>query len=651
MKISSVLNRSGLVYSTKPYLLIDTANNDIEGNNDDTTSIVTYQEAIHKMKLYRNWIFRQLEEALMRASGSSSSNVEIILAFLSVNSPELVLAIMAALDIYALSSTSFSSSKKIITFRTAMLNARWTPQEIAAVLRVPSSDSSHSFRTSLNRVQQHTHHVTMLLYGDGFDNVAKGAIDIIAQLDIEQNHTALYAPIPALKFLPKQFPEHSVPTSSKSRNEPLFGWSDVEHDNNSWLEDAIIIFTSGTTSTYIPKGVRLSHASLLVQSMAKLMPPCSYDCKTSLLGETVPFFHVGGLSSMIAIIMAGGSIVFSRKEKKHGQPFSSFLPINILKTIEQSHHKNNIANTLVVVPAMLHSLIEKSSPPCATKYNNVRLIVVGGSNASLELLQQTRAIFPHAKIVQTYACSEAGSSITFVDVTVHKTKSGVINNKRSDLAGQNVGYPPPHIEIRLLSQNSNGSLNGCTWIAQPYEIGLICTRGLHIMNGYWRRCGGVKNVEENNRGLQPFVEGWLKTEDMGYLDENGELYFCGRANDIIRTGGETVFPMEVEHVLSVHNGIDSCAVIGLPDDRLGEIVCVAVVPKVLEGTKSAPSLQIEDLRQHCKNHNLAGYKCPRAAFIVTEIPRNHSGKILKNKLVSDILLLREDSKKKVYSKL
>lgn len=593
----------------------------------------------------------QLEEAVTNLCGHGCNHeIEILLAFLSTNSPELVLAIMAALDICALRGTS--SSNNLITFRLAMLNARWTPPEIASVLRVSPSDSSPVHLPSNTSGQKQYSHITMILYGDGFCGLAKEAIDTLVQVDVQQSHISFCAPIPSLSLVQNQ---SYTPTKSKIRNNFISCWSDAEHNpNNSWNSDAIIIFTSGTTSTFIPKGVRLSHASLLVQSMAKLLPPCSYDCNTSLLGDTVPLYHVGGLSSMIAVIMAGGSIVFSKPQKKHTQSFSSFIPDLILRTIALSKDQDT-ANTLVVVPAMLHSFTEVSSTSPGQQYHNVRLIVIGGSNAPLLLLHQAQACFPNARIVQTYACSEAGSSITFLDVTKHSLRSSRNKSVQKSLSGHCVGYPPPHIDIRLLPQQSKIEMIGETsllnphhsWIVHPYEVGLICTRGLHVMNGYWRRCVSDKN----NKRMHPFFEGWLITDDLGFLDENGGLYFCGRASDVIRTGGETVFPMEVEQIVSLYEGIDTCAVIGLPDDRLGESVSAVIVPKNHEFANKLSSLQVEHIRQHCKKYNLAGYKCPRAVFVVSELPRNQSGKILRQKLISEILHLRDDSKKAAHSKL
>ena len=163
--------------------------------------------------------------------------------------------------------------------------------------------------------------------------------------------------------------------------------------------------------------------------------------------------------------------------------------------------------------------------------------------------------------------------------------------------------------------------------APPYTIGAIGTKGRHIMNGYWKR-----GEEDVGAGI---VGEWLVTNDLGYIDRNGSLYFCGRLNDVIRTGGETVFAPEVEKVLINHPNIDQCAVFALPDERLGECVCAAVVMKRNDNflyNNKHKKMVVEDIRKFCGKYKLSGFKRPRRVFITNELPRNSAGKILKHLL-------------------
>ena len=637
MKISSPLRRSASVYPSKSLLI------DLNKNSDDND--LDYKTALHISNECSRWIANQLEghcfictskikdaSNLFQSDATREANIDIVVAYLSGNSPELVLMIMASLDITI--STELSSQIKL---ERAMLNARWTSQEIASVLRVSSvtASNSHSRQHCPNR--GHTHHVTLLLFGDGFEGVAHESVTLLQNLDKECNHSIFAASIPMVSSL-QQFMARSTDFAPISRSNNFF-WGETcdatDEHSDSTNDDAFILFTSGTTSP-IPKGVRLSHTSLFVQGMAKLMPPCSYDEHTSMLA-TVPFFHVGGFSSMISVIMAGGTIVFPKRSSSTSceVPNLTFSPATVLEALTRpssvclNNHglpsSSGRADTLVVVPAMLHSITQELSEKKGTDqiwFSDVRLIVIGGHSAPESQLEQVRTTFPHARVVQTYACTEAGSSITFSDVTVKDINS--TKSVREHRSGHYVGIPPPHIRIGILKTNSKDAVLQCA----PYEIGHIATYGLHIMKGYWRR-NDIDDVfvEHESRSALP-LRGWLKTNDVGYLDENGGLFFCGRASDAIRTGGETVFPMEVEELLSTHDAVEACAVFGLPDDRLGEMVSAAIVLR----NKSYGRLLVEEARRHCKAHNLAGYKCPRAVFILPEIPRNTSGKVLKHKL-------------------
>lgn len=137
------------------------------------------------------------------------------------------------------------------------------------------------------------------------------------------------------------------------------------------------------------------------------------------------------------------------------------------------------------------------------------------------------------------------------------------------------------------------------------------------MNGYWTRNGANKSRSTDE---------WYVTSDLGFCDENRKFYFSGRAKDVIRTGGETVIAPEVERTLQCHPCIRECAVFALPDERFGETVCAAIVCQ-------AKPLALSDVRSFCSKRGLAGFKQPRAIFIINELPRNSSGKVLKYQLV------------------
>lgn len=182
-------------------------------------------------------------------------------------------------------------------------------------------------------------------------------------------------------------------------------------------------------------------------------------------------------------------------------------------------------------------------------------------------------------------------------------------------------------------------------IYQPLQVGVIATRGPHVMNGYWdNNFDNINDCNDNNT----CGDGWFITNDLGFWgssdkknDDNKnsnaqlDLYFCGRTTDTIRTGGETVLALEVERILSQHPSIDQVAVFDVPDEQYGQAVACAIVlanDDDNDNNNKNPFMLLDHVRQWCKQHGLAGYKCPRHVFYLTELPRNSSGKVLKMRL-------------------
>jgi acyl-CoA synthetase (AMP-forming)/AMP-acid ligase II len=195
-----------------------------------------------------------------------------------------------------------------------------------------------------------------------------------------------------------------------------------------------------------------------------------------------------------------------------------------------------------------------------------------------------------------------------------------------------VGKAPPHVQLGVfILKDDKPTLQK----APPYVIGAIGTKGPHIMNGYWKR--GSDDDEASGIGI---IQQWLITNDLGYMDNNGRLYFCGRLNDVIRTGGETVFAPEVEAIIIKLPNVDECAVFALPDERFGECVCVAIVKKQINSDVNNQSHLVnggsdnlsENIREICERQKLSSFKRPRRVFLVNALPRNSSGKVLKNEL-------------------
>lgn len=484
----------------------------------DDASYLSFGGAQVVLKDYEQWLFPKLYSAQ-------------VVGFLAYNSADFFFSVIAATN----------------TMAPALLNTRWTPEEIAAALM--SGPKLHG--------------TILLLHDAGTKEKATAASRIMQKCGI---FLALHE-IPSI-----------VSRNLQRRTGRQFAsaGSSVESHTRKTLttEDALIVFTSGTTSS--AKGVRLGHNAIFCQARVKLK---YYNSRTRLLASTLPFYHIGGISSILATWLGGGCLVLN------GSPTQTLKPSVILGSV-----RVHSVNVLVVVPAILHSLQQVADN---IQLPGVKLVLIGGQSASETMLIFARKAFPAADIVQTFACTEAASSLTFLDVT---------RGRPSVSLGDCVGKPSVAVAIC-----KNKALS-----TKPWSIGRICTRGPHVMNGYW--------------GHEPHnCQDWYTSNDLGCFDDQGRLIFCGRTTDTIRTGGETVFSAEVERTLLHHPSVKECAVFGDEDDHFGECVCAAIVFE-------AEPIEINSLRSFCGRKGLAGFKQPRLIFAVQSLPKNASGKVLKRVL-------------------
>ncbi|KAJ0980458.1 hypothetical protein J5N97_008713 [Dioscorea zingiberensis] len=400
---------------------------------------------------------------------------------------------------------------------------------------------------------------------------------------------------------------------------------------------AIICFTSGTTGK--PKGVAIGHTALIVQSLAKLAI-IDYSEEDVYL-HTAPLCHIGGISSCIAMLMAGGCHIVLPK----------FGAESSIQAIEQHH-----VTSLITVPAMMADLISYISGKSISWKGgkSVSKILNGGGGLSFELTSIATHIFPQAKIVSAYGMTETCSSLTFIVLAdlIHN-KSGVLLSDNYEVKseypyqqskGVCVGKPAPHVEIQIYSgdQASNCS---------PF-IGKILTRGLHVMVGYWKQTSGnLPHSKEN---------GWLDTGDIGWLDENGNLWLIGRGKGLIKSGGENVYPEEVESVLARHPGVSNVVVVGIPDSRLSEkvVACITIregwqwvdgMSRHLPGQKE---LSNKLLQNFCRQMNLTGFKIPKNILLWKKpFPLTTTGKLKRDDVRQEVISYMQIMPCKLYSVL
>jgi acyl-CoA synthetase (AMP-forming)/AMP-acid ligase II len=613
------------------------------------STVLAYGSAKIALQEHRVW----LQERILAVgnggggSGSAHGDGDIVIAYLAWNAVDYFVSVLAC-------------TAMAVAAQPALLNARWTASEVAATLQT-SRPATAAART-------------VILYGGGnngdggagsLEQTAHQAAKLLTSSNPHHSVQCIALPNFALN---RMTPTSIVRNTNQGTIVPLsqrdaFSRTQASHEiaadccccrsDDVDDDDAIIVFTSGTTTSgsgsASSKGVRLSHRAVWVQAWAKLQDPCAYSERTQLLCQTVPFFHVGGLSSILAVWLAGGTLVVPAANK-HQQRQQQFDPHSVFASVQST-----AVNTLVVVPAMVYALRATyhnerqpqqdsstiKSTDLRAAYPAVELILIGAQSADAATLKFIRQVFPRARVVQTYACTEAASSLTFLDVTagpvINNTSSGSGSSSSSSAAvGDCVGRPPRHVEVCVLQleQGSGSSCMECPEVVtKPYTAGIIATRGPHVMNGYWVRDGGQQAKPRSPPQRQSALPSpWMPTNDVGYWDEHGRLYFSGRVTDSIRTGGETVMAQEVERVLGQHPAVLVCAVFGLRDDRFGEVVCCAIVVAAA-AQEQHQQLGVRSMRRWCEQCGLAGYKQPRRVFSVKNLPRNSAGKILKYRLV------------------
>lgn len=340
---------------------------------------------------------------------------------------------------------------------------------------------------------------------------------------------------------------------------------------------AVILYTSGTTGR--PKGVMLTHKNLY--SNTKTSYDMSMENEDFSRGTTLgilPLAHAYGFTMMNSSFLLGNSVVI----------FSKFDVEQVFENIEKYKIKSFAA-----VPAMLHAMV---ASPHADKYDLSSLESVGSGSASLPMaiINALKKKF-NVEVREGYGLSEA--------TTIVSTSRDGMPIKHGS-----VGVPIPGVEIKIVDENGDAVPQG--------EIGELLVKGDNVTPGYY----GLE--EETKKTIR---DGWLYTGDLVRMDEDGYLYVVDRKKDLVIRGGFNIFPRDVEEVIAKHDAVSEVAVIGLPDERMGEEIVACVVLK--PGVKATEEEIISFSQQQ-----LAKYKTPKQVFFVEQLPRNGVGKILKRKL-------------------
>jgi long-chain acyl-CoA synthetase len=342
------------------------------------------------------------------------------------------------------------------------------------------------------------------------------------------------------------------------------------------------MYTSGTTG--VPKGVLTTHRNLA--ACVETSPRWGFDTD-SISMTAMPMFHIGGIGWAVCGLWNGATTVL----------VSEFVPEEILDILE----RQRVTNT-VMVPTMLQILT--ALPGAAERdYSHLRAIAYGASPITTPVLKAALQTFRCA-LIGCYGLTETTGTVVQLDPADHDPDGAREHLLRS------AGRPYPWVELRVADPRTGATLDAGGW-------GEVWIRAPNVMAGYWGR------PDETAAALTS--DGWLRTGDGGYLDVDGYLFLTDRIKDMIVSGGENVYPVEVEEVLSAHPAVSEVVVIGTPHERWGETVTALIVPR--PGTTCAA----EELVGFARDR-LAGYKLPRVIEFVDELPRTPTGKVLKRRL-------------------
>jgi long-chain acyl-CoA synthetase len=347
--------------------------------------------------------------------------------------------------------------------------------------------------------------------------------------------------------------------------------------------DVIVqMYTSGTTG--VPKGVLTTHGNLAVTAQTSLR--WAFDERSVSL-TPLPMFHIGGIGWAYCGLWHGATTVL----------VSDFEPAAVLDMLERQRVTN-----AVLVPTMLQLLT--AVPGAAERdYSALRSIAYGAAPITTPVLKASLRTFGCA-LFGLYGLTESTGGVIALEPEDHDP-----GGPREHLL-RSAGRPYPWVELRIADPVSGEPLGA-------HAVGEVWLRGPNVTPGYFNR------PSETAAALTP--DGWLRTGDGGYVDEDGYLFLADRIKDMIVSGGENIYPVEVEEALAQHAEVADVAVIGVPDTHWGEAVKALVVRR--PGTRPAP----EDLIAFARER-LAGYKLPRSVDFVDELPRTPSGKVLKREL-------------------
>ncbi|MBE9569805.1 MAG: long-chain-fatty-acid--CoA ligase [Proteobacteria bacterium] len=346
---------------------------------------------------------------------------------------------------------------------------------------------------------------------------------------------------------------------------------------------ASIVYTSGTTG--IPKGVMLSHRNHLADTRNTVIEISLKPMDRAL--NLLPFYHTGGICIMLRHMYVGNTQVLMK----------AFDPKKTLETLEKEK-----ISIVFLVPTMLTVVLQV---PNIEQYDlsNLRMVLYGAASMPVELLKKAFDIF-ECEFLQIFGQTEGGPCMTILRPEDHHVEGPPNQVKKLGSAGRSI----INFEVKVVHESGKE--------VKPGEVGEIIGRGDNVMMGYWNR---------PDETAETIKRGWLYTGDLATVDEEGFIYIVDRRKDMISSGGQNIYPREIEELLYTHPAVLEAAVIGVPHSYWGETV------KAIVSLKKGIKVTKEEIIHFCKE-NLASYKKPTSVEFMDSLPKSAQGKILKNVL-------------------
>ncbi|MEU6089622.1 long-chain fatty acid--CoA ligase [Streptomyces sp. NPDC047085] len=343
---------------------------------------------------------------------------------------------------------------------------------------------------------------------------------------------------------------------------------------------AVLLYTSGTTGR--PKGAALTHAGLRHNTEVNVVHVQRLTSEDVMVG-CLPLFHIFGQTcTMNVAVYSGATLVLVPR----------FDPQTVLDTIARDR-----ATVFEGVPTMYAALLQHPGAD-DIDVSTLRMCVSGGASLPVEILHGFERRFG-CMILEGFGMSETSPVVSF-------------NHPDRPRKPGSIGTPIRDVEVRLVDDDGKDVAQG--------EVGELAVRGPNVMKGYWNR-------PEETAATIP--DGWLRTGDLARQDEDGYLYIVDRKKDLIIRGGYNVYPREIEEVLHEHPAVALAAVLGVPDERLGEEVAAAVV------LRPGAEASVEELQEYVRER-VAAYKYPRRLWLMDALPMGPSGKILKREIAAPV---------------